>query len=41
MKVREFIEKLRNSKYSQNIFPIIALTATATKKVRSDIVERL
>lgn len=41
MKVREFIEKLRESKSSWIIFPIIALTATATKKVRNDIIERL
>lgn len=37
LKIRDFIENLRNEKS----FPIIALTATATKKVRSDIVERL
>lgn len=37
LKIRDFIESLRREKS----FPIIALTATATKKVRSDIVERL
>ncbi|MDD3646621.1 MAG: RecQ family ATP-dependent DNA helicase [Candidatus Gracilibacteria bacterium] len=37
MKIHGFLEDLRRK---QN-FPIIALTATATKKVRADIVERL
>ncbi len=37
MKIREFIKKLQH----QREFPIVALTATATEKVRQDIVERL
>lgn len=37
LKIREFLENLRKEKP----FPIIALTATATKKVRKDIIERL
>lgn len=37
LRIKDFIAKLR----SEQLFPIIALTATATKKVRSDIVERL
>nr|MDD3720508.1 RecQ family ATP-dependent DNA helicase [Candidatus Gracilibacteria bacterium] len=37
MKIKGFIDSLRQ----ENHFPIIALTATATKKVRADIVERL
>lgn len=37
LKISDFIESLRKSKN----FPIVALTATATKKVRVDIVERL
>lgn len=37
MKIKGFIENLR----SQNHFPVIALTATATKKVRADIVGRI
>lgn len=37
MKLRWFIDSLREDKH----FPIIALTATATKKVRIDIVDRL
>jgi superfamily II DNA helicase RecQ len=37
MKLRGFIESLRENKD----FPVIALTATATSKVREDIVERL
>lgn len=37
MKLRWFLDNLKE----KNHFPIIALTATATKKVRSDIVERL
>jgi ATP-dependent DNA helicase RecQ len=37
MKINSFIEKLRENK----TVPIVALTATATKKVRTDIVERL
>jgi ATP-dependent DNA helicase RecQ len=37
LKIKEFIETLRKDKH----FPILALTATATKKVREDIVERL
>ncbi|MDD5769368.1 MAG: RecQ family ATP-dependent DNA helicase [Candidatus Gracilibacteria bacterium] len=37
LKIRDFIENLRNIK----TFPIVALTATATKKVRTDIIERL
>jgi ATP-dependent DNA helicase RecQ len=37
MKIREFIKKLSH----QREFPVVALTATATEKVRIDIVERL
>ncbi len=37
LRIKDFISGLR----SQKNFPIIALTATATKKVRSDIVGRL
>ncbi len=37
MKILWFIEKLK----SKANFPIMALTATATKKVRNDIIERL
>jgi len=37
MKIKGFLEKLRKEK----IFPVVALTATATEKVRKDIVERL
>ena len=37
MKIKWFIEELRKEKS----FPIIALTATATQKVRKDIVDRL
>jgi len=37
MKLRWFLDNLKE----KNHFPIIALTATATKKVRTDIVERL
>ncbi len=37
MKLRDFIESLRENKD----FPVIALTATATSKVREDIVDRL
>lgn len=37
LKIKDFIARLRTIK----TFPIIALTATATKKVRADIVERL
>lgn len=37
MKIRGFLEKLRERKR----FPVMALTATATKKVRKDLVERL
>jgi len=38
MKVKGFIEELRGEEKS---FPIVALTATATKKVRKDITGRL
>jgi superfamily II DNA helicase RecQ len=37
MKIRGFLDKLKE----HNDFPIMALTATATKKVREDIVLRL
>ncbi|MDD5213742.1 MAG: RecQ family ATP-dependent DNA helicase [Candidatus Gracilibacteria bacterium] len=37
LKIKGFIDTLRKVKH----FPILALTATATKKVREDIVERL
>lgn len=37
MKIKGFIDGLKQDKY----FPIVALTATATKKVREDIVLRL
>ena len=37
MKIKWFLEKMKQRK----TFPVIALTATATKKVRQDIVERL
>lgn len=37
MKIREFIESLR----TKNTFPVMALTATATEKVRLDITGRL
>ncbi len=38
MRIKSFLDSLKNSPES---FPIVALTATATKKVRADIVERL
>lgn len=45
MKIKDFIKSLRNREISDeeetNTVPVIALTATATKKVRSDIIERL
>lgn len=37
MRIRDFIANLR----AKQAFPVVALTATATKKVRDDIVERL
>ena len=37
LKIKGFLEELRRNKS----FPLIALTATATKKVRTDITERL
>ncbi len=37
MKIKWFLDELKYEKY----FPTVALTATATKKVREDIVERL
>ncbi len=37
MKIKKFLEELK----TEEDFPVIALTATATKKVRADIVERL
>ncbi len=45
MKIKDFIKSLRNresfNEDESNIIPVIALTATATKRVRSDIMERL
>ncbi len=43
LKIKDFIAKWRNSYliWDEKHFPIIALTATATKKVRLDIIERL
>jgi superfamily II DNA helicase RecQ len=38
MKIKSFIEELAGE---QREFPIVGLTATATQKVRTDIVERL
>lgn len=38
MKIKGFIEDLQST---ENPFPIVGLTATATKKVRRDIIERL
>jgi len=38
MKIKTFIESLSGE---QRDFPVVGLTATATKKVRKDIVERL
>lgn len=38
MKINKFIKDL---KINQNDFPIVALTATATKKVREDIIDRI
>ncbi len=38
MKIHSFIEELKNA---WNSFPIVALTATATQKVRNDIKQRL
>lgn len=40
MKVKGFIERLQTRSHTQD-FPIVALTATATQKVRADIQERL
>ena len=37
MKIHSFLEQLKQN----NTFPVIALTATATQKVREDIIERL
>jgi ATP-dependent DNA helicase RecQ len=37
MKIKGFIESLRDAEH----FPVVGLTATATPKVRIDIVERL
>lgn len=37
MKIREFVNLLREKQH----FPVMALTATATEKVRKDIIERL
>lgn len=39
MKIKSFLENLKN-KTNQD-FPTVALTATATKKVRKDIIERI
>ena len=39
MKINGFLDNLKKWEYGK--FPIMALTATATKKVRADIVERL
>lgn len=45
MKIKDFIKSLRNDTPSEedenNPIPVIALTATATKKVRADIMDRL
>ncbi len=42
LKIKDFIGELRSVwKTKWELFPIVALTATATKKVRADIVERL
>jgi RecQ family ATP-dependent DNA helicase len=41
MKIRSFLDWLRTSLENEIIFPIMALTATATKKVRADIIKRL
>jgi superfamily II DNA helicase RecQ len=37
MKIKGFLDNLKETQS----FPIVALTATATKKVRADMVERL
>jgi ATP-dependent DNA helicase RecQ len=39
MKIKEFIATLRS--VDDTDFPVVALTATATKKVRDDIVDRI
>jgi superfamily II DNA helicase RecQ len=39
MKINGFLDNLKNGEYGR--FPIMALTATATKKVRADIIDRL
>jgi len=37
MKIKGFLENLKKN----GSFPVMALTATATKKVRQDIIDRL
>jgi superfamily II DNA helicase RecQ len=42
MKIKGFLEKIKGKEQEMKSNPVIvALTATATKKVRADIIERL